>query len=210
MLARPLVPAASAPHGVPSPAGSPRASHCHSQSGVPSTCPRRLEAPFQESADATAYIGRLEATGGEVSQWLAGQGPAVLSCIVPLPPDASDGGGGAAAGSAAAAAGRQEAAAGSETTALGAPAGQAAAAAAAAAAAVAGLHIGSGGSRGHASQRADKDLQDELAAEARWVVGCRLLGAAACLPATGEFAALPLFGPQQTPEHESVCHGALP
>lgn len=128
---------------------------------------RRLEAPFQESADATAYIGRLEATGGEVSQWLAGQGPAVLSCIVPLPPDASDGGGGAAAGSAAAAAGRQEAAAGSETTALGAPAGQAAAAAAAAAAAVAGLHIGSGGSRGHASQRADKDLQDELAAEAR-------------------------------------------
>lgn len=179
-----------------------------SLSGMPAACPCSLDAPFQESADATVYIGRLEATGEEVAQWLAGQGPAVLSCIVPLPPDASDGGGsGAAAGSAAAAAGRQEAAAaGGEAAALGAPAGQAAAAAAAAAAAVAGLHIGSGGSRGRASQRADKDLQDELAAEARWAVGCRLLDAAVGAACT--LRCCSSSGCRQISEHEAVCHGS--
>lgn len=141
-----------------------------------------LEAPFQESADATAYIGRLEATGPEVAQWLADKGPAALSCIIPLPSDAADAaasssvGGGTAAASAASQAGRTEAAAVAATTTSGeagaqvATGGQAAAAAAAAAAAVAGLHISSSvGGRGRSSQQAGKDLKEELAAEARWV-----------------------------------------
>ncbi|KAI7844476.1 hypothetical protein COHA_001936, partial [Chlorella ohadii] len=137
---------------------------------------RSLEAPFQESADATAYIGRLEATGPEVAQWLADKGPAVLSCIIPLPPGVADAaasssaGGSATAASAAAQGSGPEAAsaASGEAAALGASSGQAAAAAAAAAAAVAGLYIGSSsGGRSRSRQQADKDLKEELAAEAR-------------------------------------------
>lgn len=137
---------------------------CHLAPLLPH-CLCSLHAPFQESADATAYIGRLEASGEAVARWLAEMGPAAVNCIVPPPPDA----GASAAGGNAASAPASEAGPSSGPDAAGGGGGEAAAAVAAAAAAVAGLHVGSGGGRGRAGgPRAERDLQEELAAEARW------------------------------------------
>ncbi|KAL4419865.1 hypothetical protein ABPG75_006963 [Micractinium tetrahymenae] len=43
---------------------------------------RSLRAPFKEAADSTAVIGRLEASGAQVTEWLAADGPTVLSAII--------------------------------------------------------------------------------------------------------------------------------
>lgn len=44
---------------------------------------RSLKAPFKESADSTPVIGRLEASGAQVAEWLAADGPALLAAIIP-------------------------------------------------------------------------------------------------------------------------------
>eukprot|EP00887_Chlorella_sp_A99_P002940 scaffold24.g2940.t1 len=71
---------------------------------------RSLRAPFKESADSTPAIGRLEAGGAQVGEWLAADSAAILAAIVPpaQPLAVAAAGGSAAApgaGAAAAAAG---------------------------------------------------------------------------------------------------------
>ncbi len=41
---------------------------------------------LQESADSTAFIGRLESSGQQVTEWLAAHGGEILSAIVPAAP----------------------------------------------------------------------------------------------------------------------------
>lgn len=140
---------------------------------------RSLRAPFKESADSTPMIGRLEATGHVVAEWLAADSPAVLAAIIPplggaaaaAPPAAPvpaaplEAAPAEAPGSEAAPAGESHAAAGEVATA-GLPDLQPALAAATAAAAAAVAGLGRGRCDDSSLEDAD-GLEEELSKEAR-------------------------------------------
>lgn len=132
---------------------------------------RALGAPFKEAPDSSQSIGRLEASGQEVAEWLLAEGRTALAAIVPPPPSAA-GADDTYAGEPPAEAHAQGTAADAEqqveqggAAGEGAPAPSAAvAAAAAAAAAVAGLPRSA--VRGDGSE-ADAEAQDELSIETK-------------------------------------------
>ena len=146
---------------------------------------RSLRAPFKESPDSTPLIGRLEASGTQVAEWLAADAPAVLGAVIPsampaggAPPAADpaaqqrEGGG---EGGAMAAAAEADAAAAADAPGSAAPSPSAgpppppavAAAAAAAAAAVAGLGRSGAAASGADGSQDAAGLEVELATEAR-------------------------------------------
>jgi hypothetical protein len=125
---------------------------------------RSMGAPFKDSPDSTPHIGRLEATGPQVAEWLATDGPALLSTIIPT-----------AAAAAASAAVADAAAAAAGSSSLAAAAGGApgemppggAPEAAAGADGLARVSSSSGGSPRRCSQDVEAELQVEISTEAR-------------------------------------------